>query len=418
MERHKCCLQDRCRLCGNKRTVNLHRLKPKWNYARDINLSLSVDVSKDVEGVHPNFICDCCKMKLHRWRNFRNKNKEKGIAITVMDFVAHSDDSCSICESTGGPVINLHKLMNVGKELGFLVQANNDKATFIRIVNDMPVIRLHIYSKCTWNLNVFLSDATNKCAEFAEFLTDEKAVFLLEWLSGISICCGNSEFESLCRKESPSNLAVFCNNSGVAVAKEVVINGESTIRHVNCQLFVSDIGGRCQVCKMHRTTLMSKKSKLASMQTVVNTNSHARNDRMSCGQLRQKLALMSNEKKTLQKRVNSLQDLVTKSFHDNGIRLQETMCESLETIMRDNTKTANEEFKEGTPQRLLWEQQVAANKVAKTHRRWHPAIIRFCLALHLKSTAAYRMVRNSGYLILPHENTARLYTIYRYNVWI
>ena len=41
--------------------------------------------------------------------------------------------------------------------------------------------------------------------------------------------------------------------------------------------------------------------------------------------------------------------------------------------------------------------------------RWHPAIIRWCLYLHHRSSGAYSTLRNSGVLKLPSERTLRDY---------
>ncbi|XP_071945700.1 uncharacterized protein [Antedon mediterranea] len=406
MERHKCCLQDLCRLCGKKNCSKINLLKSKLCYARDINLSLGVDVLQDVDGIHPNFICNCCKMKLHRWRTFRNKKKDKEISIHLLPFAEHSDDNCSVC-AFSVPLINLNKILAIGKNLGFVAQLGTDKVTFIKIINDLPIVCVHIYATCSWKVNVLLKDSTNRCAKFPEILTEDNAECLLTWIWKSAICCGNTEFIQLCRKQSPSNLAVFNSISGSTVAMEEDTNGERTIRHVNCCIFVE--GNRCEVCTMYRTTLMSKRSRIND-QKAVDISSHARNDQLNNDQLRKKLMLVSNDRKNLQKMVKDLKEKVRKSFEDDSSPLQETMSEALKTIMTTHTETVSEQFKEGSPQRLLWDEQVAANKSSATGRRWHPAIIRFCLALHMKSTAAYRIIRNSGYLTLPHENTLRNYT--------
>ena len=42
--------------------------------------------------------------------------------------------------------------------------------------------------------------------------------------------------------------------------------------------------------------------------------------------------------------------------------------------------------------------------------RWHPLMIKWCLNINLRSTAAYKAMRNSGFLKLPSERTLRDYT--------
>ncbi|PIK36055.1 hypothetical protein BSL78_27120 [Apostichopus japonicus] len=51
----------------------------------------------------------------------------------------------------------------------------------------------------------------------------------------------------------------------------------------------------------------------------------------------------------------------------------------------------------------------AASKPAK-QMRWHPAVLRWAIAIHMKSASAYSIVREAGYLSLPHPSTLYKYT--------
>ena len=42
--------------------------------------------------------------------------------------------------------------------------------------------------------------------------------------------------------------------------------------------------------------------------------------------------------------------------------------------------------------------------------RWHPTIIKWCIALHEKSPAAYKTLRNSCFIKSPHVSTLAAYT--------
>ena len=44
--------------------------------------------------------------------------------------------------------------------------------------------------------------------------------------------------------------------------------------------------------------------------------------------------------------------------------------------------------------------------------RWHPAVIRWCIAIQSKSASAYNGLREAGFLLLPHESTSKQYTNY------
>lgn len=59
---------------------------------------------------------------------------------------------------------------------------------------------------------------------------------------------------------------------------------------------------------------------------------------------------------------------------------------------------------------IFWQQQFkAASLNSPKGMRWHPAIIRWFLYLHHKSSGCYSTLRNSGVLHLPSERTLRDY---------
>ena len=85
--------------------------------------------------------------------------------------------------------------------------------------------------------------------------------------------------------------------------------------------------------------------------------------------------------------------------------------EEFTKLMDDLTPTVDQEFESGSPQQLLWQQQLKYNQLkTKEQMRWHPLVIRFALSLHYSSRAAYRTVTKSGFLSLPSERTLRDYS--------
>ena len=67
-----------------------------------------------------------------------------------------------------------------------------------------------------------------------------------------------------------------------------------------------------------------------------------------------------------------------------------------------------------SPKKLFLEEQLKALSVASgTGRRWHPAVIRWCLLVHRKSKAAYKYIRESGLFALPSERTLNDYRSYK-----
>ena len=68
--------------------------------------------------------------------------------------------------------------------------------------------------------------------------------------------------------------------------------------------------------------------------------------------------------------------------------------------------------------RLFWEeQQKYLQTNSKSQIRYHPMVIKYCLAIHAKSPSAYRELKfeektGSGILYLPSERTLRDYRNY------
>lgn len=57
---------------------------------------------------------------------------------------------------------------------------------------------------------------------------------------------------------------------------------------------------------------------------------------------------------------------------------------------------------EGSHAKLVWEQRIQEIQAKdKRQMRWYPDISR-AIALHSKSAAAYRVIRESEFLVLPH----------------
>ena len=72
----------------------------------------------------------------------------------------------------------------------------------------------------------------------------------------------------------------------------------------------------------------------------------------------------------------------------------------------------NEElFEKGSPQQFLWQQQLknAKTKTAKSEQVV-PLILKWCIALHHKSSSAYEFIRSSRIITLPHKSTLKCYT--------
>ena len=90
----------------------------------------------------------------------------------------------------------------------------------------------------------------------------------------------------------------------------------------------------------------------------------------------------------------------------NGVTVDECTHNDLLTIMSAQKDVgAGENFSS-----VFWQQQLRAAKLEnKNGMHWHPAIIRWCLYLHHRSSGCYSTLRDSGVITLPSERTLRDY---------
>jgi len=106
-------------------------------------------------------------------------------------------------------------------------------------------------------------------------------------------------------------------------------------------------------------------------------------------------------------KISDLQRKLDRIIQVDGVKLDETTHNGLLSILKDNQKIceSNESFSN-----IFWQQQLKAASVKdKRGMRWHPAMIRWCLYLHHKSSGCYSTLRNSGVLTLPSDRTLRDY---------
>ena len=104
---HEINIRRMCRLCGVKIPVNGKRY-PKSRYEKEIRDFCNIDIACDISHVHPDNICNACRLRLKR-----SSDDEESMCIPPLyEYLPHSAD-CNICISStqrGNP-----KLMKKGK---------------------------------------------------------------------------------------------------------------------------------------------------------------------------------------------------------------------------------------------------------------------------------------------------------------
>ena len=106
------------------------------------------------------------------------------------------------------------------------------------------------------------------------------------------------------------------------------------------------------------------------------------------------------------KTISDLRKKIDSILKADSVIVDESTHNDLLAIMSAQKDISSEEnFRS-----IFWQQQLKAAKLRnKKSMRWHPAMIRWCLYLHHRSSGCYATLRDSGVITLPSERTLRDY---------
>ncbi|CAC5424594.1 unnamed protein product [Mytilus coruscus] len=128
------------------------------------------------------------------------------------------------------------------------------------------------------------------------------------------------------------------------------------------------------------------------------TKAKQRLDYMTTIQLKERI-INSKEIRTLKRNMDGLTEQIEKLTPLSGVILDAGVSKSFNEIKKNNNHISLSQFKENSPQHIFWKQQFeAATKSNLKQMRWHLTLLRWYIALHAKSPAAYRMITNSNVL--------------------
>ena len=100
-------------------------------------------------------------------------------------------------------------------------------------------------------------------------------------------------------------------------------------------------------------------------------------------------------------------------FKDECITLDEQSGKDIKQVVEEASDEIEHLLKDNSQQKILWQEQRKALKIKDRRQlRWHPTIIRWAIAVHSKSPAAYKLIKDSGFMILPAIGTLHRYTHY------
>ena len=189
----------------------------------------------------------------------------------------------------------------------------------------------------------------------------------------------------------------------------------STIRHVQCiwKIPVSSSTKKCTFCKMYRdNVLRSGLSRMLKQQEddgkLCATNSHVNYRYLNTPEKMERMQNLHTMIRLNIKRIYQLQNQLDKIIKVDGVQIDETLNKDFLALASKHQEKVSAE--DETFSSVFWQQQVKASSVKSPKgMRWHPAMIRWCLYLHHKSSGCYSTLRDSGVIQLPSERTLRDY---------
>ena len=411
-EIHKDALRHYCRLCGgdvNPSDYPIHKLKLANPFDRKgadyIKASTGIDISLDSPNIHPNHVCGRCRKKIQSWRKAKDR---KAIKLKPFPFVAHSEGcsltKCSEAQSREPEPLNFD---NTAREWGYAItDLPSGGKRYTKLSKSGLVVHTAI-DIAPFAVRYRHQDFTHLFPQ--EPRTINEFQFLIESLTEDNLCKGNTGFDELARSKKG---CVFRNRSGDIVARFQDLSGETCVRHVDCKLFTRST--RCAVCSEYRNSLFAHKTRFEDSKLASPTTSNAsiltlskRNDQMTTPEKAQKLSSLRRALKNSRRSEERLRCRIESDIERHGVQLDDDLTDSFQEVMKENESS----FTDDPWKKMLWDEQKKwYNVQKKSSMRWHPAIIRWCIALHAKSPRAYRQIRGSKFLALPHESTLRAYT--------
>ena len=111
-----------------------------------------------------------------------------------------------------------------------------------------------------------------------------------------------------------------------------------------------------------------------------------------------------------EQQIQSLRKKVDDMIQEEGVEVDRTMHNDLLTIMNKHGSSSSEDSSDNKFREIFWQQQLKAASLKNSRSmRWHPAVIRWYLYLHHRSSGCYSTLRNSGVLSLLSEQTLKDY---------
>ena len=225
-------------------------------------------------------------------------------------------------------------------------------------------------------------------------LVKQKLKCLLNLVRDMNVCQGVTSPHLQALASLPSEGCGYYSHITYST-KEGAMTCSSTVRSNMCL----GTSGRSLCCpNCHKADgLLRRKHRRRNISSKI----HVKTPLDKVGKARLKKALVDNRKK--ERKLEKELMAIRKKLEKESIPVSNDMHTSLLKVLED--KSIDDQFI-----RLFWKEQQKAFGTSTGGMRWHPMLLRFAMAIHSQSAAAYRTLRDTGVLKLPGESTLRDYS--------
>ena len=187
---------------------------------------------------------------------------------------------------------------------------------------------------------------------------------------------------------------------------------KQTIRHVNCSYTITEaFKYRCPACQQFRDNYLraSLSHMMSRQEKEVDQCAASSHVNFRFLNTPEKLQRMKNLAQVVHAKDKVIADLRKKAdlvMKADSVTVDQSTHNDLLAIMSAQKDIGSSDNFSS----IFWQQQLKVAKLSKkSGMRWHPAMIRWCLYLHHRSSGCYATLRNSGVITLPSERTLRDY---------
>ncbi|XP_077999383.1 uncharacterized protein LOC144452207 [Glandiceps talaboti] len=316
---------------------------------------------------------------------------------------------------------------------GWVIQSDDVCTKILYTVTDskcstIVAKQVVISSSLQWNVNIYGNDCSNSkaLADFPSIITGVSIVLkLIDTVHHCTLCIGNPEekFDEVANIRNGVFLSIGRMGDVIGYRHDVdLVNRrnehfQSTLRSKQCLFILDGDKERCNACWVFRNSLfslLSRDSKRKAVPENIEKTEHSSRAPLcylTNQELYQRTQNIIKAKRRIDISKSRLCQKLVNSIKEDGVMLDDESACSLKSLAAECEGTVMTECEKGSFQRLFWQQQMKAiNCSDKRGMRWHPMFIKWCLNIKLRSSAAYRAMKDSGVVQLPNERTLLDYT--------